>query len=76
MRIATTDSSGAFAIGELPVGQHVLTVLRIGYERLSDTVNIRAHHGVRAQLALTPSYADRCMVVVEVRTRLPWWHFW
>lgn len=76
MRIATTDSSGAFAIAELPPGRHVLTVLRLGYERLSDTVNIRPHHGVRAQLALTPSYADRCMEAVEVRTRPPRWHFW
>ena len=74
-RSTTSDSAGAFSIGGLPSGQHVVSVLRIGYERRTDTVSIRAR-SVHAQIALTPAYVDRCMEIVEVRTPLPWWRFW
>ena len=72
----TSDSTGAFAVAGLPPGQHVVSALRIGYERRTDTVTIHAGRSVRSQIALTPSYMDRCMEIIEVRTPLPWWHVW
>jgi len=73
---ATSDSTGAFSVVGLPPGRHVVSVLRIGYERRTDTVTIRPQRSVRSQIALTPAYLDRCMEMVEVRTPRPWWRFW
>ena len=73
---ATSDSNGGFSLAGLAPGQHVVTVLRVGFERHTDTVTLLARRSVRSQIALTPSYADRCMEITEVRTPLPWWHFW
>ena len=75
-RSTTSDSAGAFSIAGLPPGQHVVSVLRIGYESRTDTVTTRARRSVLSQIALTPAYVDRCMEIVEVRTPLPWWRFW
>jgi hypothetical protein len=71
-----SDSTGAFSIVGLQPGQHVISVRDIGYERLTDTITVRPHLGVRAEIALTSANGDRCMTVVTVRTPLPWWHFW
>jgi len=73
---ATSDSTGGFSLAGLAPGQHVVTVLLVGFERHSDTVTLLARRSVRSEIALTPSYLDRCMEITEVRTPLPWWHFW
>jgi hypothetical protein len=75
-QIGMTDSTGHFAFADVKVGTYQLTVLRIGYERRVDTLTVRREQGIRAQLAVTPAVVDRCFVIVEVRTPLPWWHFW
>jgi hypothetical protein len=75
-QISTSDAAGAFSVAGLPAGQHIVTVLRIGYERRTDTVTIRARRSVHSQIALTPASVDRCMEIIEVRTPLPWWHIW
>jgi hypothetical protein len=75
-RIGMTDSSGHFAFADVQAGTYQLTVRRIGYQRHTDTLTVRRQQGVRAQLALTTAAVDRCFAIVEVRTPLPWWHFW
>jgi hypothetical protein len=51
----TSDSTGAFAVAGLPPGQHVVSTIRIGYERRTDTVTIDAGSSVRSQIALMPA---------------------
>jgi len=75
-QIGMTDSTGHFAFADVRVGTYQLTVRRLGYERRVDTITVRREQGIRAQLALTSAGVDRCFVIVEVRTPLPWWHFW
>jgi len=72
----TSDSTGAFVVAGLSPGQHVVSTLRIGYERRTDTVRVHTGRSVRSQIALTPASVDRCMALIDVRTPLPWWHFW
>jgi hypothetical protein len=75
-QIGMTDSIGHFVFVNVRVGTYQLTVRRLGYERRVDTLTVTREQGIRAQLALTPAVMDRCFVSVEVRTPLPWWHFW
>ena len=67
---------GHFAFADIQEGTYQLTVRRLGYERRVDTITVKRADGVRAQLALTSAGTDRCFAIVEVRTPLPWWHFW
>lgn len=75
-QIGMTDSTGHFVFADVRVGTYQVTVRRLGYERRVDTLTVRREQGIRAQLGLTPAAVDRCFEIVEVRTPLPWWHFW
>jgi hypothetical protein len=75
-QIGMTDSTGHFAFADVRAGTYQLTVRRLGYERRVDTLTVGGEQGIRTQLALTPAVIDRCFAIVEVRTPLPWWHFW
>ena len=75
-QIGTTDSTGHFAFSDVREGTYQLSVRRLGYERRVVTLAVRRGEGIRAQFALTPASVDRCFEIVEVRTPLPWWHFW
>jgi len=71
-----TDSLGRFQLIGLRPRQYVVRARRIGYEERTDTVAISTDAGVHMHLALTPAYVDRCMELRQVRTLVPWWHFW
>lgn len=64
---AATDKNGEFRVSTIPVGEHVVRVLFIGFEDAQDTVKIAAGETARLDVSLKPGVVelDAVMVVGE-----------
>lgn len=68
-RRQTSDSLGMFRFDSVAPGRYVLTTLRIGYARRTDSVEVPGGHVLDLRLPLEPQYPDRCPTVDRVRVR-------
>ena len=63
---ATSNSSGYYAVKQVPVGTHVVSTSHIGYQTRWDTLSFSADEAVRLDVALMPKAVDiGAEVVVE-----------
>ena len=63
---ATSNSSGYYAVKQVPVGKHVVSTSHIGYQTRWDTLSFSADEAVRLDVALAPKPVDiGAEVVVE-----------
>jgi hypothetical protein len=68
---------GAFRFDAVPPGRYVLSVRRVGYFRVADTLRVTPDSGAAAVavLARDAVVLDGCGYAY-MPVRLPWWRFW
>ncbi|MBI1809756.1 MAG: carboxypeptidase regulatory-like domain-containing protein [Gemmatimonadetes bacterium] len=66
---ARTDTAGRFSIGLIPPGQHVVTVRRLGYTRVTTVITVAPGDTLDADIAL--SAVPERLPEVEITTRDP-----
>ncbi len=76
-RNVATDSAGRFQLDSLAADRYVMDVLRVGYHRATDTLNVAPGPRLIVEVALDQAVLDGpCSGFAAVRVRKPWWTFW